>query len=194
MTIADISADDLDSSTEATLQHIAMLYAREQKLAQMRIEAEEQMLYRLGVAHGSGGVTADQLYAAHERYNALRMPGSSKRWDAHISVPWIRFGQVRRWLPNGPEGTWTGAWPLGASDRAPIGGQSVVYVLFDPENEPCYVGSTKRFRTRLKRHAADGKVFVNWQAYPCQDREHAYEVEDRVLKEYKPRMNRKAGR
>ncbi len=194
MTIADGRTDGMDSATEATFQHIARLRAREAKLIQMRIEAEEQMLHRLGVAHRAGKVTSDQLYAAYEAYSKLGTPGRSKRWDTHISIPWMRFDQVRRWRPDGPEGTWVGTWPIGPTDKVPIGGQSVVYVLFDPENEPCYVGSSKRLRTRLKRHAADGKVFVNWQAYPCRDRQHAYEVEDRVLKEYKPRMNRKAGR
>ncbi|MBL1120211.1 GIY-YIG nuclease family protein [Streptomyces sp. 110] len=70
----------------------------------------------------------------------------------------------------------------------------VVYALFDARNDPCYLGSTDQFRTRIGKHVKDGKVFTSWQAYPCPDREAAYVLEDRLLKERLPSLNKKASR
>lgn len=194
MTIAEPADTGLDDSTAATLQHISMLRERELRLTQMRERAEEQMLQRLGTAHRRGAISDAQLHAAYDAYRELGIPGRSKRWNAHIDVPWGSIDQERRWLPNGPEGTWVGVWPLQLNHSAPIGGTPVVYILFDDCNIPCYVGSTGNLRARLKAHARTGKVFSQWQAYPCRDREHAYEVEDRLLKEKLPHLNRRAGR
>lgn len=67
-------------------------------------------------------------------------------------------------------------------------------MLFDEANVPCYVGSTKRLSDRLRQHKKDGKPFVRWQAHPCRDRDHAYELEVRLLEQHLPYLNKKASR
>lgn len=101
---------------------------------------------------------------------------------------------AQRAPPNGPEGTYVGVAPLPGDDVAPLEGTPVVYVLFDEDNEPCYVGSTQNLRARLNAHLTNGKQFVRWQAYPCASREDAYVLEERLLVERMPRLNRRRGR
>lgn len=185
---------ELDDSVRATLQHIGMLHERQQKLLAMREEAEAQMLHRLGVAHRAGEVDDMVLVEVFRQLKALDIPGRSTRWDAHISIRWAAMVDVGRWKPNGPAGTWIGDYPLDPAAAGPRPGRAVVYVLYDADNEPCYVGSTAQLRQRMKQHAKDGKVFTRWHAYPCRNREHAYELEDRLLKEHMPHLNRRAGR
>jgi len=182
----------------ATLQHVANLNARIQKLEAARLEAEEQLVHRVGSAVHAGNLTRSELSAIHAAYQAMGIVGRSKRWDAAVPVSWgdlnyaARMGE--RHAPNGPEGTWVGSWPFAREDRLPRVGTAVLYVLFNAANEPIYVGSSGNLRQRLKAHARDGKPFIAWQAYPSTDREAAYQLEDRLLKERKPPMNKKAGR
>lgn len=186
------------TSAHATLQHIENLHARAQKLEALRLEAEDQFLHRVGMAWRAGELSRSDLAEIQDRYQQLALVGRSKRWDAAIPVGWgdlsydARMGRVHE--PNGPEGTWVGSWPEAAADRMPRNRTPVVYVLFDAANEPIYVGSTGTLRARLKRHAKDGKPFVAWQAYRAADREAAYQLEVRLLKERMPPMNKKAGR
>jgi len=193
-TVADDADSGIDPSTLATLQQIRKLREREAALAAVREQAEEQMLHRLGIGHQAGRISNEQLFAAFDAYRALEIPGRSKRWNEHIAIKWQRIDQERRWKPNGPEGTWVGVWPIAVDDAAPIGGTAVVYILFDATNEPCYVGSTGNLRTRLKQHSRAGKQFSTWQAYLCSDREAAYQLEERLLAERFPRLNKRAGR
>lgn len=83
---------------------------------------------------------------------------------------------------------------LGVMEPAPPVGVSVVYVLFDVWNEPAYVGSTQDFRVRLAVHRKEKPGLLTWTAFPCADREAAYVLENRLLKEYKPHLNKKASR
>lgn len=185
---------DLHASLAASLQHIALLAERETRLAGARQEAQDQMLHRIGSAHRCGEIDDRQLCDAFAIFTAARTSRRMLDWDAHVDIPWRKMLHLGRHLPNGPEGTWTGSWPLDDGAPTPRQSQAVVYVLFGADNEPCYVGSTDDFRPRMSRHAKDGKQFVNWQAHPCQDRDHAYRLEDRLLKQYKPYLNRKASR
>ena len=189
----------LDESFRASLQHIALLRHREARLAAAREDTQAQVLHMIGSAYRCGEIDDERLQELFEATKAARIPLSS--WDEHVPVTWRQMIQAERrrhlealHAPNGPEGSWIGPWPLGDADPRPKGGQSVVYVLFDADNEPCYVGSTKNFRSRLGQHAKDGKEFARWQAHPCHDREHAYALEDRLLRERLPRLNRKASR
>lgn len=198
MHTSELPDGELGTSISASLQHIALLKQREERLAEARKEAEHQMLHRVGVAHRLGEIDEVQLEAIRQEYAALQSEGRSLRWNEHIGIPWNRLKQLifhkRCLAPNGPEGTWVGEWPLLPGTPCPRPQIAVVYVLFDEVNEPCYVGSTHDLRQRLKAHAKQGKHFTRWHAHPCRDREHAYQVEDRLLKEHKPRLNRKAGR
>lgn len=197
--------EGLSESTNATLQHVLLLQERALRLERARVEAENQMLHRIGSAHRCGEITDDDLQALWEQYRATGITGRSKRWNANIDIAWVEMQRrlstafhaerrARISTPNGPEGSWVGVWPRGSNDPSPEIGVSVVYVLFDELNEPFYVGSTNGFRSRLAVHVKDGKPVARWQAHPCRDRDHAYQVETRLLKEHKPRMNQKAGR
>lgn len=201
-----MSRDDLERrspkaavvSAASTLQHIENLHARIQKLEAMRLESELQFLHRVGAAYHAGELDRHDLAIIQDRYQQLGLTGRSKRWDAAIPVGWgdlsydARMGRVH--APNGPEGTWVGSWPFAKEDRLPRNGTAVVYVLFDASNEPIYVGSSGSLRTRLKAHARAGKPFVAWRASRNANREEAYQVEDRALKERKPPLNKKRGR
>lgn len=192
--LSSLLGAELGPSVASTLQHIERLREKEEKLQSARHQAEEQFLARIGSSFRCGDINHHQLVAVFERYKDMRLVGRLTRWDAHVSITWKQMCYLRVQLPNGPEGSWVGDYPFLPEQPAPISGVSVVYVLFDETNEPCYVGSTHTFRTRLAGHRKAGKDFVRWQAHPCRDREHAYLLEDRLLKEHLPRLNRKAGR
>jgi hypothetical protein len=184
----------LGTAVSATLQHIQLIQAKEDRLAAARREALMQVLHQIGTDYRTGRLTHRELCAALVAIRNAKQPGAMKAWDEIVGTPWKRLAQSAKRLPNGPEGAWVGEYPIGADAPAPLNGDSVVYVLFDEANEPCYVGSTNQLRPRLRRHAKDGKHFVRWQAHPCDDREHAYQIEDRLLRQHMPYLNRKASR
>lgn len=134
--------------------------------------------------------------------------GYTRFWDAHMPkhLSYVRVRseaqRIRYWReeydrnrPNGPaSNTWAGTWPVTRDQPTPRAFLPVVYVLFDGANEPAYVGSTEDFRTRMKVHQREKPGLARWMAYRCADREGAYVLEDKLLKEHKPRMNKKRGR
>lgn len=183
-----------DSTFAATIQHIELLHDKQLRLLKARQEAEEQLLHQLGSAYRCGDIGVEQLLEVSSRYKFLNLDGRSKRWNQNVGINWHSMSAMSDQGMNGPEGTWVGEWPCAYYSPAPGRGVAVVYVLFDEANTPCYVGSSHNFRTRLKAHDKAGKRFVRWQAYPCRDREHAYQLEDRLLKERLPHLNRKASR
>lgn len=180
------------SRFDVTLQHLAFLKRKEEQLHTARLDAEAQLLHALAGAYAAGDVGAVELSAAYEDYRRVCAPGFRNRWDSALPISAARMKWALRDQPNGPHGSWFGTDPLG-DGVAPRAGQCVVYVLFDASNTPCYVGSSEDFRHRLMNHRRD-KEFVRWVAYPCQDRARAYELEDRLLKEHKPYLNKRAGR
>lgn len=192
--LAEHIGGEVGRSITDSLQHVELLREKELKLEAARHEAEHQLLHRIGVALRAGEITLAHLVAIYVRYSALGFVGRKTRWDEHIDIKWKALPYLARHLPNGPEGSWVGEYPLDERSVAPKGGLAVVYVLFDVSNEPCYVGSTDAFRTRMAAHQREGKNFVRWQAHPARDREHAYRLEDRLLKEHKPYLNKKASR
>ncbi len=185
---------DLSTSLAAGLQHIALLQGRIARLAAALDDAQDQLLHRLGSAHRTGDITDAQLVAAWRLFCAADTPAKSRHWNEHVDIPYQRMIHVENQLPNGPSGSWFGDWPYPSGAPAPLSGTPVVYVLFDEVHKPCYVGSTKNFSARLSAHAKDGKIFVHWQAHPCRSREDAYQLEERLLKQHKPYLNRRAGR
>lgn len=192
--VTALAAGDLLASVQATNQHIALLLEREQRLAKARDEAQAQMFHRIGSAHRCGEIDDYQLLEIFEALRTDNVPGSRKHWDASVERGWLKMKFLRGQLPNGPAGSWVGPNPCGRTDPAPTEGISVVYVLFDERNGPCYVGSTDNLRQRIKAHARDGKRFVRWQAHRCQDREHAYQLEEQLLQQNMPYLNRRQGR
>lgn len=184
----------LAASLTSNLQHIQIIQRKEARLAETRYETYAQTLHRIATAYRTGDIDRVQLCAALEVIRSgIEMPMRMKMWNEIVGVPWNRLVQFSKQLPNGPEGSWVGEYPFTAATVAPLAGIAVVYVLFDEANTPCYVGSTQKFRTRLNSHGRD-KQFTRWQAHPCRDREHAYQLEDQLLRQHKPYLNRKASR
>lgn len=184
----------LHASLDATLQHVNLIKDKEDRLAAARMEAMEQALHRIATEYRTGALTYTQLCTALVAVRATKQQGSMRLWDDVVGVSWKRLAQYAKRLPNGPEGSWIGEYPIPADAPMPIYGVPVVYVLFDDANEPCYVGSTDKLSPRLTAHEKSGKHFVRWQAHPCDDRDHAYRLEDRLLRQHKPYLNRKASR
>lgn len=189
-----ISESALNAGFRATLQHAEILDQRRQRLEEAQLEAEEQVLHRAGLMRRSGELDFDGLYEIFCWFKRHGLPRCPTRWDANMDIPWKRVEAAARHRPNGPEGTWIGEYPLGGKETAPREGTAVLYVLFDETNEPCYVGSTDNLRQRLKAHATAGKRFTRWQAYRSDDREAAYQLEERCLWERLPPLNRRRGR
>lgn len=193
-TAADELPDQLTESITSTLQHIRLIQEKEARLAAARVEALKQALHRIGSEYRTGRISHAQLITAFAQIRTLEMSGRMSAWDEIVGISHRRLIQMAKQLPNGPEGSWVGEYPIPPDAPRPIYGVPVVYVLFDDANEPCYVGSTDKLSPRLTAHEKSGKRFVRWQAHPCDDREHAYRLEDRLLKRHKPYLNRKASR
>lgn len=186
----------MSDTYEPTLQHIAIINAKLRKLEAAQVEAETQVIHRLASDYAAGTVTAADVYAAYLSLRDTTVGGFPKRWNGRMPyelqsarIVWTAV----RYAPD-EDGIWRGEYPFTADSGTPAPKASVVYVLYDPHNEPCYVGSTEQFRTRLSAHARDGKAFVRWIAHPCADREAAYHLEAKLLAEYMPHLNRRAGR
>ncbi|MEV6297823.1 GIY-YIG nuclease family protein [Actinoplanes sp. NPDC051861] len=141
-------------------------------------------------------------------YEALRAPFLGEAWKSaglpHLQAMKRDVDRARRYAPNDPDSDgWVGQWEVRQESWGPVGnvignrpgpGISVVYVLYSADYSPAYCGSTKDFEKRLLAHFKNGKEFVAWRAVPCEDRERAYELEDRLLKEHCPPLNKKASR
>lgn len=137
-------------------------------------------------------------------YDELNCPGLFTAWKAmglpHVQRMRAYAAIAERSRPNdAASGGWVGEWnwddpdgPL--TDNYPRDLVPVVYVLYAADCTPIYCGSTEHFKQRLKNHHRDGKSFVAWRAIPCADRQQAYDLEDQLLKQSCPPLNRKAGR
>jgi hypothetical protein len=178
----------------ATLQHLELLRRRRDDLQAKQREAEAQHLWRISCAWTAGLLDMGDLATAYVDFRDSADPGYCNRWNAILPVSAARIQshiKIRFYrAPNGPHGTWEGTFPFG-DETTPGTGTAVVYILFDEANVPCYVGSTEHFRRRLHQHAED-KLFVFWRAIPCANRAAAYALEDRLLHEHKPYLNKRA--
>jgi hypothetical protein len=148
---------------------------------------------------------AEDILALYERLNS---PGFYTSWSkAGLPHPQALKSEIemrQRYLPNDPQsGGWVGEWVLKESNYRSYGEipgsyprdwTPVVYVLYGADASPVYCGSTEHFKTRLNKHHLDGKRFVAWRAVRCADREKAFALEDRLLKQSCPPLNKKAGR
>ena len=197
---------------EDTLFHIDLIIKKRQKLLNAQVEAERQVLHRIGRDYVAGRLTLTQLHELYRRYRDLvypedkhgrrayvSRPAFSELWNEAVPVYSHKIAQAvksewlyKRYEPNG-DGTWWGDNPLTTEAPRPRDGQCVVYVLFDDVNVPCYVGSTEAFKSRLKAHTRE-KAFSRWVAFPCADREAAYVLEVKLLGEHKPYLNKRVGR
>jgi hypothetical protein len=174
------------------LGNIARLKADRELLLAVQIEAEDRFVEAVGRDYQTGAITDAELVALYLAYRKVAEPGFSGRWNAHVPASRL-FGQLGGMplarLPNGPDGTWEGRFPLATSAPAPPSSIAVAYLLFDDSDRVCYAGSSQNLRARLKRHSRDGKTFRRWIAYPCVDRAAAYKLEDRLIAQHQPRLN-----
>lgn len=187
-----------------SLQHLELLSSKRARLEAAQMDAEDQLFFDLARRAASGELSDEDLTDIIEDTHPLLLRGWTRRWDDAGLKPSVASLRGKRrhsvmHAPNGPHGTWVGTWPLGEwpyDDTVvlPRFGQPVVYVLFDADNVPCYVGSTGEFKTRLKSHVRDGKPVARWVAHPCNDRESAYILEEKLLREHKPYLNKKVSR
>lgn len=192
-------AEEVSASYGSTLQHIELLRAKIATLQAAQEQAEDQVIHRAACDYQAGHLSIEELFTLYKWIRERTVGRILTRWNQHM--PREAWSQCIRHTVNrihlhrpDPDGTWRGIYPLDRSVRYPAPGVSVVYVLFDEANDPCYVGSTKDFGTRVDAHRRDGKQFARWMAHPCTDRESAYELEARLLREHLPYLNKRAGR
>lgn len=182
------------ASLEATMGHVERLRAKRATLEAAEREAVDQLATATGRVWRSGGIGVRDLAALYQRLRAGALSGFSKSWMSEVGLNNSGFYRELRRTPDADaDGSWSGEYPLDQSARVPGRGVPVVYVLFDPEYVPCYVGSTGNMRVRLKAHDRD-KAFVAWRAAPTSSRDEAYEIETEWLRGYKPYLNKRAAR
>ena len=192
-------AEEVTASYGSTLQHIELLRAKIATLTAAQEQAEDQLIHRAACDYQAGRLSIGALFSLYTWVRVRTVGGLLIRWNRHMpaeaEVKSIRHtvNRLRRHRPD-PDGVWRGTFPLDDSARFPATGANVVYVLYDEANRPCYVGSTNGFKGRVKAHRREGKPFVRWMAHPCNDREAAYDLEDRLLREHLPYLNKRAGR
>jgi predicted GIY-YIG superfamily endonuclease len=207
--MADLAG--LVMGAKATLDHIVAVDRKIDQLREKKLDAEEAFLCRLRTLYAQELFTIDDLVSLAESWAPCYFEaGWEERWvSAGLpSVEDLRsiWAETIKYTPTGPHGSWTNYDPrwdrslpdwvsCTPSDENPMPprGQSVVYVLYDRFGIPCYVGSTGDFPQRLKWHLKDRKPVVVWVAFPCDNREAAYSLEDRLLKQHMPYLNKKRG-
>lgn len=202
---------DLVTGAKATLDHIAVIDRKIDELREKKLDAEEAFLCRAQTLYMEGLFTASDLLSLAETWAPCYFePDWEDRWEqAGLPSPaTLRdiWAESIKYTANGPHGSWTNydsSWQETLPDWVsytpsddnpmPPRGQNVVYILYDGSSTPCYVGSSGDFPARLKWHLKDRKPVVVWIAYPCETREAAYALEDRLLKQHMPYLNKKRG-
>ena len=127
------------------------------------------------------------------------MPADMNTGRVRGAVASRRYQQdmVNRSQPNGGPGVWFGNLPLPNHKPAPLPGQAGISYLFDADStpdDPAYIGSTDDLRRRLRSHVREKPGVLRWTARLYPDREAAYLMEEQLLRENLPRLNRKRGR
>lgn len=183
----------------ATAMHIDVVQSRLDRLEEVKRESWEQLLTTVARLHRQGRLTTAQLLAFSREMHHSYGPGYSRVWDRNIAIPVKKLRHVvareERAALDRARPHWSGTWPLSEHDLAPSIGVSGVYVLFDRDGVPAYIGSSETFRSRMHAHKRNfSGVFDRWVFYVCEDREAAYELEVRLLREKLPYLNKKAGR
>lgn len=181
----------------ATAQHITFIQKKLDQMREAKDNAWRQILTAAARGYAEEPISLDDLQSLHTEMKFCYGSGFVKVWDECMPIASASLRhvitRVRQNPPNGPMGSWMGLVHASGESK-PWRGIAVVYVLFDAANVPIYVGSTGNFPSRLNTHRNEKPEAIRWTAYKCRDREHAYEVEDRLLREHKPAMNVRAGR
>lgn len=187
-------------SMTATAQHIGVMQRKLDQLHQLRDEAWAQVLTTAARGYVEGAIDDLDLVDMLADMKASYGAGYTVLWNQHM--PWKasqvphRAAARSRNAPNGAYDSWIGEWPDVTQGPYPEDRVAVVYVLYDHLNRPAYVGSTETFRYRMSCHRSDWKKrsIARWTAYRCADREAAYVLEERLLAEHKPYLNKRRTR
>lgn len=190
---------DALSQVAALGERIGALAAEQTRLADEQRAAESALFGRVADDLAHHRIADDDLPGIYAAIRQQASSGWTRRWEAAMpgtlrptqtALWWEQNGH--RYTPNAACGSWRGPWPLSADDPRPPTGTAVVYIVYDGD-QIVYYGSSDHLLTRLRAAAAAGPV-TRWCAYPCQNRELAYRVEDRLLKRRCPPRNARAGR
>lgn len=192
-------AIDLQGRYEATLQHVSLIHRKLDHLDQARMRAEEQLFYSIRRDHAAGELSDDDLAILRVALDQKLTRPFGRQWDAQVPLrsgaAYSRHRYLHKFLPNGPsERSWVGTRRDGDESAVSRPGVAVVYVLYGTDNEPIYLGSSGNLRQRLSAHQNGPLPWVAYLAVECRDRDHAYELEDFLLKTRTPPLNRRAGR
>jgi hypothetical protein len=199
-----MSLDDLSAS----IDHLELICNKIERLQRVRYDTLRQLCYGIRREWHAGELTDEQILGLRRAFiDEWRLPNVKKAWDSSGLPSAVELARkvadaryekerIRRHTSNDVDsGGWVGEWiDRKPSEPYPARGESVVYVLYGEDFDPVYCGSTESFRSRLKAHAYSGKEFVAWRAVPAPDREAAYQLEDRLLREHCPPLNKRAGR
>lgn len=183
---------DIGRSIASTVQHIALLRAKYERLRAAQIDAEMQLAQRAARGLADGSMDLAEASEIYQQMRGVAQPGWSQRWQAATGLSTVHMRRIQLYIPNRDDGGYEGTMPLTGEEPAPRDGQAVVYVLYDVDCEPCYVGSTIHLRTRLAKHRSSGKEFAHWLAYPCDSREAARTLETQLLQGNLPYLNKRA--
>lgn len=184
----------------ATAGHLAVIQRKLDKLNEAKADSWEQLLTAVRRKYRAGELDAVDLVDLLNEMKEWHGPGFSLVWDrvftGAIAAKAVRHQAHREALLKRDAGlsVWQGRFPLGGQ-RTPRRGVPVVYVLFDEHNVPAYVGSTEDFWARMSgHHIRAGRRIEYWTAHRCRNREDAYLMEERLLAEHKPYLNKKTTR
>jgi len=182
---------------QASASHVQAVQRTLDRLHEVREQSWAQLLAEVSRLYRAGELDVEDLLVLAAEMKQSYGPGYTKAWDRSAPVAALKIrhkvDEARRNRPNAAHGSWSGTLPI-LDQAAPPPGQSVVYVLFDECNNPVYVGSTETFRDRINDHRKEKGGLASWTAFPCRDREHAFDLEVSLLRQYKPRLNKKVGR
>ena len=182
----------MESDDVASLDSAEALCGRRDYFAERALKSTEQVIHRAAVKYRSSAYTMYDIADVHARVSALRIDGIWAIWSS-AGLP--HQALLKHWLASRPteaDGSWFGEPDLLSQITPPLG-QPVVYVLYGADCEPLYVGSTSRFRHRIKDHRKS-KEFAFWKAWTCASREEAYVREVEMLKGSLPPLNQRVGR
>jgi hypothetical protein len=187
---------EISPDLTSTLDQLKAVDERRRYLTERQHVMIAQVAHRAGLRWRAGSMPREEVLAFYSQLRDVSAVGFMKAWE-DAGLPSARSLRERMRYealtqPSEPDGSWAGSQPIGEQRRPPAR-QAVVYLLYDGA-EPIYLGSTDRFVTRISTHRRDGKQFTSWHAWPCRDREHAYEREVEMLRQSLPRLNQRAGR
>src|SRR6266566_6531761 len=81
---------------DASLQHIALLQAKRERLLTSQVEGEGQLLHRANAVVMAGGMTELDLADIYTAYSAIAAPGYTQRWNAAIPIPAARMKYIQK--------------------------------------------------------------------------------------------------